>query len=108
MCKLPDGIANSDIDDLKERAERYIDPALRYACRSWHTHLVGGLGTSVNTVEITSVLHQFLENKFLFWLEVLSALGAVRNAVDALQSVTDRLEVRRDFMVDASKFLILD
>ena len=32
MCKLPDGVVNSDVSDMKERTERYVDPALRYAC----------------------------------------------------------------------------
>ena len=98
MCKLPDGVANSDISDLKERIERYIDPALRYACRSWHTHLVGGHAPLTNTLEVTATLHRFLERKLLFWLEVLSVLGAVRNAVDALKATADWLEVRRDHM----------
>jgi hypothetical protein len=40
MCKLPDASINSDVTDWKERTERYINPALRYACLSWHTHLV--------------------------------------------------------------------
>ena len=100
MCKLPDGVANSDVGDLKERAERYVEPALRYACRSWHTHLLGGHKTSANAFEITSALRWFLEEKFLFWLEVLSVLGAVRNAVDGLRAAVDWLEVRQDSMVD--------
>jgi hypothetical protein len=41
MCNLPDAVANSDVSDLKERSEEYIDPALRYACVSWHMHLIG-------------------------------------------------------------------
>ena len=93
MCKLPDGVANSDVDDLKERIEEYIDPTLQYACRSWHAHLFGGRSTSVNTPEITSALHRFMENKFLFWLEVLSVLGAVTSAVDAMRAAVDWLEV---------------
>ena len=32
--------------------------------------------------------------KFLFWLEVLSILGTVRNAVDPLQAPASWLEVR--------------
>ena len=34
MCKLPDGVANSDVNGLKERVEWYIDPTLQYACQS--------------------------------------------------------------------------
>ena len=100
MCKLPDSVSNSDVKDLKKRVERCIDPAVQYACRSWHMHLVGGHATSVNALETTSALHRFLDTKFLFWLEVLSVLGAVRIAVDAFQAVADRLEVCQNHVVD--------
>ena len=91
MCKLPDAVMNSEVDDLDERIERYLDPALRYACNSWHKHLVDE--SVVCTPAVTSTLHRFLEEKFLFWLEVLSVLGAAREAVDALGVATRRLEV---------------
>ena len=96
MCQLPDGAANWDISDLEQRIERYIDPALIYACRSWHVHLVDRHTTSADAPGITLAIHGFLERKFLFWLEVLSVLGDVRNAVNALQAVVDWLEVCRD------------
>jgi hypothetical protein len=99
MCKLPDAVANSDVSDLKERVKQHIDPALQYACRSWHVHLIGGYTTLVTAPEITSLLDQFLETKFLFWLEVLTVLGSARNAVDALRAATDRLEVRCHLML---------
>jgi hypothetical protein len=97
MCNLPDAVANSDVNDLRERCEK-IDPALRYACVSWHMHLVGA--TQAHMPAITPTLHQFLEKKFLFWLEVLSVLGATRNAVDALQAAVDWLEVCQISMLD--------
>ncbi|KAF9644484.1 hypothetical protein BDM02DRAFT_3174579 [Thelephora ganbajun] len=90
MCKLPDAVTNSEVPDLHERIERHVSPALQYACKSWHKHLVDEY--TVRTPEITSALHLFLENKFVFWLEVLSVLGAAREAVDALDLVTKRLE----------------
>ena len=93
MCRLPDGVANSDVHDLKERSGKLIDPALQYVCKSWHTHLVEGPTISEKSPEITSSLHQFLERKLLFWLEVLSVLGAVENAVDALQAAKSMLKV---------------
>ena len=99
LCKLPDGVANSEVNDLKERTKRYISPALRYACRSWHAHLVGGRITPANAPEIASSIHQLLETKFLFWLEVLSVLGAARNAVEALQATVDWLEVCEELLV---------
>ena len=95
MCRLPDAVANSDVGDLKERLEKYIDPALQYACLSWHVHLVNAYTTPAYVPTIAHILHQFLEKKFLFWLEVLSVLGAVRNAVEALEVIADWLEVCR-------------
>jgi hypothetical protein len=92
MCKLPDGATNSEVDDLRERTERYIDRALQYACRSWHKHLVHT--TPAHILGLIPVLHRFLEEKLLFWLEVLSVLGAAREAVDALDLVSKRLDVR--------------
>ena len=91
MCKLPDGVANSEIDDLKERTEQYIDKALEYACKSWHKHLIDP--TPARVLEITPILHRFLKEKFFFWLEVLSILGAAREAVDALEVAAKQLNV---------------
>ena len=101
MCKLPDGVINSEVNDLRERAERYINKPLEYACRSWHKHLIDKM--PARTLEI---LHQFLTEKFLFWLEVLSVLGAVREAVDALEVTAKWLDVRyNSLLVDFQKFI---
>ena len=70
---------------------QYVDRALEYACRSWHKHLVGT--TPAHTLKVTPILHRFLEGKFLFWLEVLSVLGAAREAVDALEAAARWLDV---------------
>jgi len=84
MCKLPEAVANSEVDDLQARVERYIDNALQYACKSWHKHLVGARRTSLHVSTIISALRRFLGEKFLFWLETLSVLGVAREAVHAL------------------------
>ena len=91
MCKLPDTVLNSEVDDLHERIEQHLNPALQYACRSWHKHLVDK--STVCKPTVISILHCFLEKKFLFWLEVLSVLGAAREAVDALGLIARWLEV---------------
>jgi len=93
MCKLPDAIANNEIGDLQKRVEQYINHDLRYACKSWHKHLSDVHAIPTYRIKITSILHQFLEEKFLFWLEVLSVLGATEDAVDALEAATQWLEV---------------
>ena len=84
MCKLPDGVINSEVKDLNERIEQYIDPALQYACKSWHKHLIEVTPSYMDNIIL--LLNQFLEKKFLFWLEVLSVLDAAREAPDALDA----------------------
>ena len=91
MCNLPEAVRNSEVDDLEERAEQHISRGLRYACRSWHKHLINK--HTPHTPQIISVLYHFLEKKFLCWLEVLSVLGSVRDAVDALMVAVEWLEV---------------
>jgi hypothetical protein len=91
MCQLPEAVANSEVHDLQERADKCVSQALQYACRSFYKHLVNE--SSANRHEITSALCCFLEKKFLFWLEVLSVLGALRNAVDALKAVAEWTKV---------------
>ena len=90
ICKLPDGVMNSEVSDLEDRIERHVDQALQYACKSWHKHLVDTV-----PVHIIPVLHHFLEKNFLFWLEVLSVLGSAREAVDALGVAAKLLDVCR-------------
>ena len=91
MCELPDGVTNAEVEDLKERTEQHISKALEYACRSWHKHLDPTISTQ--KPEITRVLHRFLEERLLFWLEVLSVLGATREAADALEATEKWLDV---------------
>jgi len=90
MCELPDGVLNSEVHDLIARTEKHIDRALTYACKSWHKHLIAT--APAHRPKITLLLHQFLEGKFLFWLEVLSLLGVAREAAGALNAATRWLD----------------
>ena len=94
MCQPPEGVINSEVDNLKERTEHYIHKALEYACRSWHRHLVDKM--PARTVEI---LYQFLTKMYPFWSKVLSVIGAVREAVDALEATAKWLDVRYDSLL---------
>ena len=95
MCSIPDYVLNSEVEDLAERIQDSgICGALEYACRSWYEHLVV---TEHRTADVVSALRLFLEGKFLFWLEVLSILGAVGDAARALNTTVKWLtEVRPD------------
>ena len=91
MCRLPDTVANCEVDNLHERIRQYLNPALQYACKSWHKHFIDE--HTIHGSTATSTLQCFLEKKFLFWLEVLSVLGAAKEAIDALQVVAKQLKV---------------
>ena len=84
MCSIPNYALNSKVKDLQEMInESGIRGALEYACRSWHKHLIA---TTHRTADVVSALTCFLEEKLLFWLEVLSILGAVGDAACALNA----------------------
>ena len=89
MCKLQGPVANSEVGDLRKKIDDCINPTLQYACVSWHAHLV----ETHPTPQIDRTLKNFMEKKFLFWLEVLSVLGAVRNAAEAMRATVDWLKV---------------
>jgi hypothetical protein len=93
MCGLPDTVKNDEVDNLDKKVSLSIDGGLKYACESWHKHLIDE--RTARTPVLISALHRFLEKKFLCWLEVLSILGSAREAVDALEVAAKLLEVSR-------------
>ena len=89
LLSLPDYALNSEVKDLETRIDDRISIALRYACRSWHSHLTKAEG-DIN--DIVSPLRIFLEQKFLAWLEVVSTVGAVGGAVVAFEKLVPWLQ----------------
>ncbi|KAF9645142.1 hypothetical protein BDM02DRAFT_3271916 [Thelephora ganbajun] len=84
LLSLPNYALNSEVEDLKTRIDDRISDGLRYACRSWHSHLTK---TEGDVTDVISCLRVFLEEKFLAWLEVVSVLGAVWGATVALEQL---------------------
>jgi hypothetical protein len=85
LLSFPDYALNSEVKDLETRINDRIGVALQYACRSWHNHLIE---TEEDvTGELVPYLRIFLEEKFLAWLEVVSAVGAIGGAVVALEGL---------------------
>ena len=84
MCLIPDYSLNSEVEDLPRRIDDSdIRGGLEYACRSWYKHLIM---IKHKTADVVSALQCFLKGKFLFWLEVLSVLGAMGDAAHALNT----------------------
>ena len=89
LLSLPEYALNSEVEDLKTRIENRISIVLRYACQFWCSHLTKTAGDVINVVPR---MRFFLKEKFLAWLEVLSVIGATRQAVVALEQVIPWLQ----------------
>jgi WD40 repeat protein len=89
LLSLPDYALNSEVQDLEIRVKDHISDALQYACKSWYSHLTEVRG---DVVAILSALRNFLQEGFLAWLEVLSVIGATRDAVVALERLMHWLQ----------------
>jgi hypothetical protein len=71
------------ISDLQSCINEHIPPALFYACCFWDDHLE----CLRFEQDLLAKLQLLFEEKFLFWLEVLSLTSAVGLATPALLSL---------------------
>ncbi|EJC98388.1 WD40 repeat-like protein [Fomitiporia mediterranea MF3/22] len=77
ICKIESSyIFNDQIPDLPDRIGANIPLHLKYACLFWTQHL----REAQCSFELLDKLSEFLNNRLLFWLEVLSLLEKVNVA----------------------------
>jgi len=89
LLSLPNYVLNSEVEDLQARISDHINTALKYACKYWHKHLIEVRG---DIADIIPTLQSFLQDGFLPWLEVLSVIGATRDAIIALEKLMPWLQ----------------
>ncbi|TDL15087.1 WD40 repeat-like protein [Rickenella mellea] len=88
MCEIKNpSILNSEIHDLPTRIARHVPPHLQYACRHWAFHFERGMVSDY----LLDLVKEFSEKYLLYWLEVCSLLGELRNALLALNTVKQSL-----------------
>jgi hypothetical protein len=91
ICELKSSyLRNSDIPGLDSQVEQYTPPHVFYSSRFWASHLA----ETVFDVKIFDHLRYFMQNQFLFWLEVLSLIKLVNLASGMLRILADWLRVR--------------
>lgn len=93
ICQIGDSsLLNSEVRDpaLADRIVLYIPPYLQYACRSWAYHFSLA---RVSDIPL-EILMEFCSKWLLYWVEVCSLLGELRNAVVGLDGVCQLLSVR--------------
>jgi hypothetical protein len=84
MCGIENPtILNSEIPDLPLRITRRIPSHLLYACRHWALHVTNA---SVSD-DLLNLIMEFCSKYLLYWVEVCSLLGELRNALIALHAV---------------------
>ncbi|KAF7970638.1 hypothetical protein HWV62_23364 [Athelia sp. TMB] len=68
-------IPNADIPDLSDRVGIAVPQSLSYPCLFWGYHIRESLSGDSSLLPL---ILTFFEEKFLFWLEVLSVMGEIR------------------------------
>ncbi|KIK27129.1 hypothetical protein PISMIDRAFT_66777, partial [Pisolithus microcarpus 441] len=101
ICGLESSyLSNSQVPDLPERIKKNISPHLSYSCKFWAKHLE----VSKFDLSIAASVQVMMESeRVLFWLEVLSLIGALGGAEGSLRTLARWLEVTV-IAVDGLKF----
>lgn len=91
ICDLKSSyLRNAEVADLASRLEERIHPCVFYSTCFWANHLAE---TAFDT-EVLEALQYFMDNQFLFWLEVLSLVKRVNLASGMLLTLTKWIKVR--------------
>ncbi|KAJ6586716.1 hypothetical protein B0H10DRAFT_2197960 [Mycena sp. CBHHK59/15] len=90
ICGLEDShCRNADVPDLSDCVTTFISPGLSYASCFWATHLKDIDFDPAICREIKNLM----QTRFPFWLEVLSLLGQVTVATNALKTARKYTEI---------------
>ena len=74
---------NSNISNLPPKIKQFISSLLSYSCQYWASHVQA---TSFNS-KIADQVRNFLNQQFLFWIEVLSLVKSVQIAAHSISLV---------------------
>ncbi|KIM26666.1 hypothetical protein M408DRAFT_72315 [Serendipita vermifera MAFF 305830] len=98
-------ICNQDVPDLDSRVKASISPHLSYSSCHWASHLIE---TNFDA-EVYEALQHFMNNQFLFWLEVLSFIKRVNvgsNMLRLLITWIKQFDQDVALAVDMRKFMV--
>ena len=85
---------NEDIPNLDILSSENISPMLRHACLSWSSTLSDAVLLGPMFEMNTMMLSQFIHEKLLTWIEVMSLMGRFNAIGPILRQVILCLEVR--------------
>ncbi|CAE6474326.1 unnamed protein product [Rhizoctonia solani] len=84
ICDLESSfVADEKVKNIQDRIKDKISPSLAYVCRYWANHLK----LAPQSDALLEVLDEFLSDRLLFWIEVLSLRREIAVGIDALFSI---------------------
>ncbi|CAE7051038.1 unnamed protein product [Rhizoctonia solani] len=102
ICSLQSSYLPDDkVQDLEARVSRCIPPTLSYACRYWSSHL----RIAPTTNHTVDLLFDFLSNRLLFWMEVLSFSRCIGTGAPMIQQVQTWLQQAQNNQDETQKQL---
>ena len=94
ICGLPSlGTLRSEIDFTA--VENTLPQAVQYACRHWTDHAQRGK----MVVDDHGCIHNFLQQHFLHWLESMSLMGRISEAIIVMTNLMAMIDVRKYFLL---------
>ncbi|KAJ7195989.1 hypothetical protein C8J57DRAFT_1421250 [Mycena rebaudengoi] len=94
--------------DVNPHCDIPIPTALAYACQFWADHVTHTSSLAVQ--ELFDKIESVLENKFLYWLEVMSVMGKVPVALAMLRKMATRISAMppklQRVIREASQFVV--
>ncbi|KAI0902686.1 WD40-repeat-containing domain protein [Ustulina deusta] len=85
----------SRVDNIEVPSPDPLDRT-RYACVYWADHLENAKLIEKQDLEDGGLVHRFLENHLLHWLEALSLLKSLKSGIEALAKVLSLLQASED------------
>jgi hypothetical protein len=90
ICNLQTShIRNVDVPNLTIRVKEAISPQLSYSSRFWADHL----RAAIYEAKLLDALQYFMDNQFLYWLEVLSLVKQINLGSSMLLSLAKWMRV---------------
>ena len=84
ICELPSSfLLDREVQDLQSRVEKNINEALRYSCHHWGQHLEKA-NSEDSRSKLLPLLVQFLDEKLLFWIEVMNLILSKGRSISQL------------------------
>jgi hypothetical protein len=91
ICKLESSyLLNNEVADMDSQIKQNIQSHLCYASSYWTNHL----SASRFNEEMLKLVEDFMENRFLFWLEVMSVTKQMNVAAHMLLLLVNWMKVR--------------